>query len=146
MPSNLDRITRTERMIMSRGPLFYDPHDQRANLVDVLTDLRHWAAKNKLDWQAAVDTSLMHFDSEATEEAELAGTVRKFQVHVSREVTDILSTTLEIEATSAEEAREKAEAMIDSGKAELSFEGEADNGTVPSYEITDSATGETVEL
>lgn len=62
--TNARRIARAENMLKARGKE-YDPHDRRANLVDALADLRHWASNAGLDFEAAMQTSLMHYRAES---------------------------------------------------------------------------------
>jgi hypothetical protein len=48
----------------------HDGNDSQTNLSDLLADLFHWAADERLDVQAAVRTALMHVEMEREEEGE----------------------------------------------------------------------------
>lgn len=41
-----------------------DEADEQANLVDALTNIMHYAAAEKLDFYAALQTAQMHFNAE----------------------------------------------------------------------------------
>jgi len=41
-----------------------DSDDNRSNLVDLLTDLRHWAHAQHIDFEAALQLAAIHFEAE----------------------------------------------------------------------------------
>jgi hypothetical protein len=54
----LERAADADAMMQARP--WHDPHDPRSNLVDALTNLRHFAASQRLDFDSALRMSHQH--------------------------------------------------------------------------------------
>lgn len=55
------RISTAKKMLKARGARGVDPYDNRANLTDMLTDLRHWADAMCIDFHRCSDLSYNHY-------------------------------------------------------------------------------------
>jgi hypothetical protein len=58
------RIENGARLMHTYSTTTEDSRDGVACLVDMLTDLRHWAHDEKVDFDLAIATSQMHFREE----------------------------------------------------------------------------------
>jgi len=61
--SNQQRADRCQQAIAS-----YSDDDTHTNLVDFLADAMHWCHANGHSFHDALDTALMHFDAELTDD------------------------------------------------------------------------------
>jgi regulator of PEP synthase PpsR (kinase-PPPase family) len=64
---------------------------------------------------------------------------KKFVVKVSREVTDLLSTEVEVEAPDKAAAIKAAEELYDQDKIALEYEMQLDDGKTTEYEVKSEA-------
>ena len=80
--SNLDRACRAERLVRhySRTPGYSGEADHEADITDLLADLRHFCAGNRLDFDDIVRKSRLHFEAERKE-----GTSKRVGISKGRE-------------------------------------------------------------
>lgn len=55
---------RANRMALNLYSYTGEPHDNRSNVVDALTDLRHMCDAAEIDFHAACDSSYQHYLAE----------------------------------------------------------------------------------
>lgn len=70
MPTNDERAGRAQQILDMYATQFGDPGDPRSNLVDVLTDLMHLAAREPelcLEFDSSLKMAQFHFEAEAEE-------------------------------------------------------------------------------
>lgn len=70
MPTNDERAGRAQQILGMYAIQFGDPYDPRSNLVDVLTDLMHLAAREPeldLEFDSSLKMARFHFEAEAEE-------------------------------------------------------------------------------
>lgn len=65
MPNNQERAERGEELTLGYEDTSYD--SRQDVLCDILTDLRHYAAREGLEFKSAHDMSEIHFESEKDE-------------------------------------------------------------------------------
>jgi hypothetical protein len=61
MPTNRERIEKAANVLETAN---YHNGDVRDDLIDLLTDLRHFAAKRKIDFDAVLRMSELNFKEE----------------------------------------------------------------------------------
>ncbi len=67
MPTNDERAGRAQQILDMYAIQFGDPYDPRSNLVDVLTDLMHLAAREPalgLEFDSSLRMAQFHFEAE----------------------------------------------------------------------------------
>lgn len=64
-PTNEDRAARIDLVVRAYEAARVDVMDEPfETMTDLLADLRHWAAREKMDFESALRISAGHFDSE----------------------------------------------------------------------------------
>ena len=70
MPTNDERAERGRQILEIYAVQFGDPYDPSGNLIDVLTDLMHAAAREPelgLEFQSSLKMARFHFEAETEE-------------------------------------------------------------------------------
>lgn len=62
MPSNKSRVSSAARAMKAIPS--HDPHDNKANTIDLLANLMHYCRAKRLDFDDILDTARRHFEAE----------------------------------------------------------------------------------